>query len=157
VGDLWIALIAAGSALSGSALTGWFTARAGARQAAAAKYAGEKQAEALILTVRQTLDEQGIARVQDVRRAAYADFLMAAEHAYDERDAETQHGPPQSERHLPTKSFKTALATVMIEGPAEVEKYAVKLYLSLEDERWRAGFPFARANFIAAARRALGD
>lgn len=156
MGELQIALIAAGSALAGSGLTGWFTALAGRRQAVAAEYAGEKQAEALILTVRQTLDEQRIARVQDVRRAAYADFLMAADHAYAERDAPLVYGP-QPERPTPPKSFRTALASVAIEGPAEVERCAVALLLSLEDERWRAGFPLGRANFVAAARRALGN
>ncbi|XVV34974.1 hypothetical protein ACQPXT_13400 [Streptomyces sp. CA-100214] len=153
MGDLWIALIAAGAALAGSALTGWFTARAGRRQAVAAERAGEKQAEAVILTVTQTLDEQRIARAQDVRRAAYANFLMTAEHAYTERQAESES---QCERFLPSQDYRAALASVQIEGPREVERVAVILFMSLRDERWAAGFPLARANFICAARRALG-
>jgi hypothetical protein len=138
-----------GSPLAGSGLTGWFTARAGRRQAIAAEYAGDKQAEALLVTVRQTLDEQHTARVQDVRRAAYTDFLMAADHAYAERKAQTVNGPQSErpERLLPPKSFSSSLASVAIEGPSGVEKFAAMLHFSLNDERWRAGFPLARPCF----------
>ncbi|MFF9817832.1 hypothetical protein [Streptomyces sp. NPDC014006] len=47
MGELGIALTAAGSARAGSALTGWFTVLAGNRQAAAAKHAGDKQTAAV--------------------------------------------------------------------------------------------------------------
>ncbi|MGW6459925.1 hypothetical protein ACWF94_29025 [Streptomyces sp. NPDC055078] len=53
-----IALIAAGSAVAGGAVTGWFTRSAGHRQAEAARHAGDRQADALLATVQATLDEQ---------------------------------------------------------------------------------------------------
>jgi hypothetical protein len=52
MGELGVALIAAGSAVAGSVVTGWFTRSAGQRQAAAAQHAGDRQADALLQTVR---------------------------------------------------------------------------------------------------------
>ncbi|MFI1367780.1 hypothetical protein [Streptomyces griseochromogenes] len=73
-----VALIAAGSAVAGSMVTGWFTRSAGVRQAEAAKHVGDRQADALIATVQATLDDQRNARVHDRRREAYARFVESA-------------------------------------------------------------------------------
>jgi hypothetical protein len=72
-----IALIAAGSAILGSAVGGFFTWRAGHRQAAAAEAAGREQASALISTVQATLDEQRRARVEERQLRACAELLSA--------------------------------------------------------------------------------
>jgi hypothetical protein len=77
--DLEIALIAAGSALAGSIVTGWFTRSAGHRQADAARHAGNRQADALLHTVQATLDEQRRSQAEDRRRQAYVGLLQAAE------------------------------------------------------------------------------
>lgn len=63
-----IALIAAGSAIAGSIVTGFFAWKAGHRQAAAAEATGQAQAAALISTVQATLDEQRRARAEERRR-----------------------------------------------------------------------------------------
>ncbi|AEW95467.1 hypothetical protein SCATT_30960 [Streptantibioticus cattleyicolor NRRL 8057 = DSM 46488] len=68
MGEWGVALIAAGSALAGSLITGWFTGRAGSSQAAAARHAGDRQADALLDTVRATLGEQRTIRLLDLRR-----------------------------------------------------------------------------------------
>ncbi|MEU9466646.1 hypothetical protein AB0D78_08305 [Streptomyces avermitilis] len=73
-----IALIAAGSAVAGSIVTGWFTRSAGQRQAAAAKHAGDRQADALLTTVQATLQDQRRARAADRRRQIYLELAEAA-------------------------------------------------------------------------------
>ncbi|MFF6844625.1 hypothetical protein ACFY8X_38545 [Streptomyces tanashiensis] len=85
-----IALIAAGSAIAGSIVTGFFAWKAGHRQAAAAEAAGQAQAAALISTVQATLDEQRRARLLDQRRQAYVEFLDAAQCCQLNRTHETQ-------------------------------------------------------------------
>ncbi|MFD3569380.1 hypothetical protein [Streptomyces sp. NPDC058667] len=74
-----IALIAAGSAILGSIVTGFFAWKAGHRQAAAAEAAGQAQAAALISTVQATLDEQRRARSEERQLEAYKEFLTAAD------------------------------------------------------------------------------
>ena len=91
-----IALIAAGSAILGSAVTGYFAWKAGHRQAAAAEAAGQAQAAALISTVQATLDEQRRARAVEHRRQVYADMLTAVtdlQRHRDDHDALTAPGP----------------------------------------------------------------
>ncbi|MEU6672404.1 hypothetical protein [Streptomyces sp. NPDC046727] len=81
MGELGIALIAAGSALAGSIVTGWFTRSAGHRQAAAAQHAGDRQADALLQTVQETLKAQRVANDVANRRLVLAEFVRAAETA----------------------------------------------------------------------------
>ncbi|RSS37450.1 hypothetical protein [Streptomyces sp. WAC08241] len=75
--ELQIALIAAGSAILGSAVAGFFAWKAGHRQAAAAETAGQAQAAALMSTVQATLDEQRRARTEELQRQACAELLSA--------------------------------------------------------------------------------
>ncbi|MFD9114839.1 hypothetical protein [Streptomyces bottropensis] len=152
MGDLQIALIAAGSALAGSALTGWFTILAGRRQAAAAQYAGDKQAEAVLLTVQQTLDEQRVARAEDARRTAYAGFLASAE----QKAGEQGPGGIFTRRSEAVMELDIALSLVKLEGPDEVYSKAYRAYFSLNAENFTMGSYEAKRNeFIAAAQAAL--
>ncbi|MEU9120614.1 hypothetical protein AB0C96_12255 [Streptomyces sp. NPDC048506] len=91
-----VALIAAGSAIVGSAVTGWFTRSAGLRQAsaarlageeqaAAARHAGERQAEAVLKTVHQTLESQARVQQLGIKRDAYVAFLQAAQALAEDR------------------------------------------------------------------------
>ncbi|OKJ48656.1 hypothetical protein AMK27_38165 [Streptomyces sp. CB02009] len=103
-----IALIAAGAAILGSAVTGFFAWKAGHRQAAAAETAGQAQAAALISTVQATLDEQRRARADERRRETYAAFLTAADQWQKER--------PIGDG----KEVFAAFGLIEIEGPHEV-------------------------------------
>ncbi|MFH8991423.1 hypothetical protein [Streptomyces sp. NPDC017940] len=91
-----VALIAAGSAIAGSVVTGWLTRSAGLRQASAAhlageeqaaavRHAGEKQAEAVLKTVQQTLEAQARNQQIDAKREAYVAFLQAAQALVEDR------------------------------------------------------------------------
>ncbi|WP_153182785.1 hypothetical protein [Streptomyces sp. E2N166] len=116
MGELGIALIAAGAALAGSALTGWFTIAAGRRQAAAARYAGDEQARAVIDTVNRTLNEQRAARAEEARRQVYSQFLMAfneALHLLKPRN-------PASARRSGIEKVNTLYSLVDLEGPEDV-------------------------------------
>ncbi|MFE6486978.1 hypothetical protein ACFVGN_29140 [Streptomyces sp. NPDC057757] len=144
-----VAMIAAGSALAGGAVTGWFTRSAGLRQAEAAKHAGDRQADALLHTVQDTMVEQRRARVEDRRRQVYVEFLMAAQDlALDRENAELN-------RHL-----QKSLAQVHIEGPAPVTVAALAYASRLDG--WRRGTmdPEGVAEihtvYINAVRTALG-
>ncbi|WP_159107700.1 hypothetical protein [Streptomyces ardesiacus] len=162
MGDLEIALIAAGAALAGSALTGWFTVLAGNRQADAAKHAGDKQADAVLVTVQQTLDDQRAARQQDARRTAYATFLAAAELRADELGPGGRFVLAGARRQGQDAAadLDVAFGLVEIEGPSSVFAEAERVHELL---RRRTGDPFGqsadfldlRARFIAAAREAL--
>jgi len=77
--ELATTLIAAGSATAGGIVTGWYTRSAGIRQAAAARHAGERQADALLASVRMTLQGEAAQRALALRRQVYADFLGAVE------------------------------------------------------------------------------
>ena len=145
-----IALIAAGAALAGSLVTGWFARAAGGRQADAARHAGDRQADAALATVRMTLADQRSIRLLDLRRGAYAEFLAAAEVLVLTR--RTRVGDSGD---LP--ALRRAFAAVLLEGPEAVSAPArgfVDLLSagrgSLDDlDRERQGF-------ITAAREALG-
>ncbi|KAF5990808.1 hypothetical protein [Streptomyces sp. WAC00263] len=147
--DWGIAVLAAGSALLGSLVTGWFTRGAGERQAAAARHAGNRQADALLETVRMTLEEQRAARLHDTRRQTYARFLEAAEANLLAR--RTGEGQPTDRSGL-----QRALATVLLEGPDEAARAARQLAelvdrssSSLDD------LEGARRNFVEAAQQGL--
>ncbi|MFZ4160452.1 hypothetical protein ACOZDE_18775 [Streptomyces griseoincarnatus] len=159
MGDLQLALVAAGSALAGSALTGWFTVLAGRRQASAAKYAGDKQAEAVLLTVRQTLDEQRASRQEEARRTVYAGFLTAAERKREELNPGSRP-VPTTYRSDATTELDVALRLVELEGPPAVFEAAQRVQALLarptgDDMRNREHYVQARAAYIAAAQRAL--
>ncbi|MGW3957790.1 hypothetical protein ACWEKM_44570 [Streptomyces sp. NPDC004752] len=145
-----VALLAAGSALFGSLVTGWFARGAGERQAEAARHAGNRQADAMIETARMTLEEQRAARLHEARRQTYARFLEAAEATLLTR--RTGEGHPADRPGL-----QRALGAVLIEGPDEAERAArrfaglVGASSSSLDE-----LEDARREFVAAARRALG-
>ncbi|GAA2426762.1 hypothetical protein GCM10010255_81430 [Streptomyces coeruleofuscus] len=110
-------MIASGSALAGSIVTGWFTRSAGHRQAAAAKHAGDRQADALLHTVQATLDEQRRTAAADRRRQAYVDLLRAAE------DVAILHRHGSEDR----AALLRAASLVNIEGPASVASVGYEL------------------------------
>jgi hypothetical protein len=161
VGDLEIALIAAGAALAGSALTGWFTVLAGNRQAAAAKHAGDKQADAVLVTVQQTLDDQRAARQQDARRTAYATFLAAAESRADEiRPGGFVLAGARTQSQGVAADLDVALGLVEIEGPSSVFAEAERVWELLRrrtgsPDNQMSDFRILRAQFITAAQHAL--
>jgi hypothetical protein len=147
--DAWgIALIAAGSALVGSWITGWFTRSAGSKQAEAARHAGDRQADALLDTVRRTLDQERVLRALDQRRQTYVGFLQASEAVSLTR--RTGRGQPDDESAL-----HQACASVELEGPAEVERAARGLVEALRRNRPLDDVDLARADFVRAARAAL--
>ncbi|MWA15439.1 hypothetical protein E5671_40735 [Streptomyces sp. BA2] len=84
-------MIAAGSAVAGSIVTGWFTRSAGQRQAAAARHAGDRQADALLATVQATLDDQRRARAIDRRRQVYLEFTEAAHQVFVQGRTTPEH------------------------------------------------------------------
>ncbi|WP_306318996.1 MULTISPECIES: hypothetical protein [unclassified Streptomyces] len=77
--DWGVALIAAGSAIAGSVVTGWYGRASGIRQAEAARHAGDRQADALLTSVRMTLGAEEERAAREVRRRTYAEFLAAVE------------------------------------------------------------------------------
>ncbi|GGZ89977.1 hypothetical protein ACFOOM_08635 [Streptomyces echinoruber] len=144
-----IALLAAGSALLGSVVTGWFTRGAGHRQAEAARHAGDRQADALLETVRLTLEEQRASRVHEARRQTYARFLEAVEAVLLAR--RTGEGQPTDRSAL-----QRAFGTVLLEGPDDVARIARELMNLLGGSRSLDDLERERRSFIEAAQRALG-
>ncbi|MFE4533690.1 hypothetical protein ACFRKB_01305 [Streptomyces scopuliridis] len=143
-----IALIAAGSALVGSLITGWFTRTAGGRQAEAARHAGDRQADAVLDTVRATLEEQRAVRVLDLRRQTYVRFLECAEVVSLSR--RTGHGQPGD-----GPALQRAFVAVLLEGPEEVSGAARRLVDSLRGSPSPDDLDQARSEFIDAARGTL--
>ncbi|WP_424637699.1 hypothetical protein [Embleya sp. AB8] len=157
MGELGIALIAAGSALAGGLITGWFTRAAGLRQADAARHAGDRQADALLDTVRSTLaeqrtalDEQRVERLLDLRRQTYLRLLEAADSV--SVGQRTGAGSPQD---LP--ALQRALTAVQLEGPAEVTRAAGTLVDTVRRSASPDDLERARQDLIAAARIALAS
>ncbi|MER0244372.1 hypothetical protein AAHZ94_20680 [Streptomyces sp. HSW2009] len=143
-----IALIAAGSALAGSLATGWFTRSAGARQAEAARHAGDRQADALLDTVRMTLLDQRAVRLLDLRRQTYVRFLEAAEtSALVRRTGEREAG----ER----AALQRAFGAVRLEGPDAVVDAAREVVGLVRREGSPDELDRARQRFIAECRTAL--
>ncbi|MFI6334150.1 hypothetical protein [Streptomyces sp. NPDC050535] len=122
--ELTIALVAAGSAVAGAAVGGWFARSAGLRQAEAAKHAGDRQADALLHTVQASLDEQRRARVEDRRRTAYSEFLAAVEDVA--RD-------PSNDELIP--ALRVSRTRVVIEGPNSVAICALEFAALAEYSR----------------------
>ncbi|MFE5589197.1 hypothetical protein [Streptomyces sp. NPDC056549] len=145
-----IALIAAGSAVLGSIVTGFFAWKAGHRQASAAEAAGQAQAAALISTVQATLDEQRRARVVEQRRQVYAQML-------------TEGTALESDPHLERAPMAEAFSLVRLEGPVEVAVAAFVYRKAVEQacfqrtEASREGLRAARNAFIHAAQNAIRD
>lgn len=147
-----IALIAAGAALGGSMITGWYARVAGGRQAEAARHAGDRQADALLDTVRMTLEEQRAVRVLDLRRQTYLGFLEAAETAILTR--RTGAGTEDERARL-----QRAFGALQLEGPADVARTGQELLDSLRREPATSLDDLERAKraFVAAAQAALNS
>ncbi|RMI43263.1 hypothetical protein [Streptomyces triticirhizae] len=130
-----VALIAAGSALLASLISGIF-----------ARSAGRRQAAAMLETVRITVEQQRQERALAARRATYLRFLDAAETVLLARRV---GGSTAEDR----AALQRAMGAVQLEGPAANEASA--LLEALRRERGLDELERARFAFIAAAREAL--
>lgn len=142
-----LALVAAGSALAGGGITGWFARSAGVKQAEAARHAGERQADALLETVRATHEEHRVVRVLDIRRQTYLRFLESAETVIL-----SQRTGTGSADDLP--ALQRAFAAVQLEGPGEVSRTAAELIAGLRRNDRPDDVERAKTNLIEAARAA---
>ncbi|MFF6966041.1 hypothetical protein ACFY9G_22095 [Streptomyces anthocyanicus] len=148
--ELWIALIAAGSAVLGSLVTGWLTRSAGLRQAEAAKHAGDRQADAALHIMQATLDEQRRARREDRRRQTYVEFLKTVDELVSGATAD---------QAVAVAAVLQASTKVTIEGPRPVVRAASDLMESAR-ARGRDGdggrtFAELRAAYFNAVQDAL--
>ncbi|MFI9760989.1 hypothetical protein ACIHFB_23935 [Streptomyces sp. NPDC051963] len=142
--DWAIALIAAGSAIAGSAVTGWYARGAGIRQAAAARHAGDRQADALLESVGMTLRAESGHREFALRRQTYAEFLGAAEtRILTERNG---RGQPDDDVAL-----QRALGGVLLEGPPDVAAAAQHLVDCLRRHERPDELTRAKLAFVSAA------
>lgn len=151
--ELGVALIAAGAALAGGAITGWYAHRAGRQQADAARHAGDRQADALLESVRIQADATLAAvrlQIEDAqherryarRRRCYGQFIDAV----DAWAAGAGSGA-EAER---------AFGAVAFEGPDEVTESAREIMRLVRGGRSApARVDDAKARFTAAARTAL--
>ncbi|MFF2411772.1 hypothetical protein [Streptomyces sp. NPDC058092] len=148
----WVsAAIGAGSAVVGGIVTGWFTRSAGHRQADAAKHAGDRQADALIATVQETLEEQRAQSRWEARRNVYVQFLDAV-------GSVASRGPITGQPE-PVSGMRAYLL-LELEGPEEVVRCGRAL---VESASWSSrlvqdgsdAFAEARAAFIRAAQVAI--
>ncbi|MEB8335929.1 hypothetical protein [Streptomyces endophyticus] len=146
--DWGVALIAAGSAIAGSVVTGWYGRSAGLRQAEAARHSGDRQADALLTSVRMTLgaDEQRAAR--EARRGTYAEFLGAAESGIVA--ARTGLGTAEDEPRL-----YRALSALTLEAPPTVADAAHHVVDALRRHDTQDDLRHAKESFVAAAREDL--
>ncbi|MEV8017533.1 hypothetical protein AB0O76_14555 [Streptomyces sp. NPDC086554] len=140
-----VALVAAGAAIAGSVVTGWYGRAAGMRQAEAARHAGDRQAEALLASVRMTLGAEAERRVSDLRRQTYAEFLAAAE----SRLLAERTG--QGDGHDEALLYR-ALSAVALEGPTAVTEAAHRLIDSLRRHEGPDELQRAREAFISVAK-----
>ncbi|MFG3253241.1 hypothetical protein [Streptomyces sp. NPDC048172] len=148
MGEWGVALITAGAAVAGGLVTGWFGRSAGVKQADAARHAGERQAEALLDSVRLTIEAEARQRSVTLRRQVYAEFLGVAEaRILAER---TGRGQPDDAVRL-----QTALGSVVLEGPAEVAAAAQHLLDGLRRHGTPDELGQAKLAFISAAQEAL--
>jgi hypothetical protein len=148
----WVsAAIGAGSAILGGLMTGWFTRSAGHRQAAAAAHAGNRQADALISTVRETLDEQRAQAHWEARRNVYAQFLDSVG---DKASRGAISGPSE------TTETVRAFLLLELEGPEPVIQSGAAFSQAAGWERRQSpggarALSVARNEFVRAARAAL--
>jgi hypothetical protein len=143
------ALIAAGSALTGSLITGWYSRTAGERQAEAARHAGDRQADAMLETVRMTLEEERAVRLSDTRRQTYVRFLEAGETAILAQRTGDSHPEDRA-------ALQRAYGGVQLEGPAAVALPARALMDALRGNRAPDDVERKRLEFVEAAREVLG-
>ncbi|MER7805123.1 hypothetical protein ABTX71_32945 [Streptomyces parvulus] len=139
-----IALIAAGSAIAGSVVTGWYTRSAGIRQAAAARHAGDRQADALLESVHMTLRADSSHRKLALRRQIYADFLGAAE----TRILTERNGRGQADD---AAVLQRALSGVLLEGPPEAAAAAQHLVDCLRRHVKPDELTHAKQEFVSVA------
>ncbi|MGW4750828.1 hypothetical protein [Streptomyces chartreusis] len=177
------ALIAAGAAIGGGALTGVFTFAAAKRQADAAWAAGERQAAAAweagrqqaaaawdagqlqataqLDVARRTLTEQTLANQRALRRAAYVTYLSRTDSAQQALSAwqnaigTTDEAPRRREYDAAMAEVGEALNVVRLEGPDPVTAAAETLRDSLAANAPGTGHAVAQEAFLAAARAAL--
>ncbi|CAL9499313.1 hypothetical protein SUDANB145_03384 [Streptomyces sp. enrichment culture] len=142
--DWGIALIAAGSAIAGSVVTGWYSRSAGLRQAAAARHAGDRQADALLESVRMTLRAESGHRESALRRQTYAEFLGAAE----ARIVAERNGRGQADEDV---LLQRALGGVLLEGPPEAADAAQRLVEALRRHERPDEVKRAKLAFVAVA------
>jgi hypothetical protein len=133
-----IALMTACAAVAGSLVTGWYT-----------RVSGSRQADAVLETVRMTLQDQRSVRLFDLRRGVYAEFLAAAEVLVQTR--RTRVGDPSDQPAL-----RRAFAAVLLEGPADTASAARGLVDLLGTGRGSMDeIELRREAFIATAQQAL--
>ncbi|KIZ19693.1 hypothetical protein SNA_00450 [Streptomyces natalensis ATCC 27448] len=145
-----VALIAAGSAIAGSVVTGWYSRSAGIRQAEAARHAGDRQADALVESVRLTTQAEARQRSLALRRQTYVEFLGAAEaRILTDR---TGRGASDDEALL-----QRALSGVALEGPPEIAAAAHHLVDCLRRHEPPDDLQHAKQAFVSAAQECLHD
>jgi hypothetical protein len=177
------ALIAAGAAIGGGAMTGVFTLAAAKRQAEAAWAAGERQAAAAweagrqqataawdsgqlqaaaqLDVARRTLTEQTLANQRAVRRAAYVTYLSRTDSAHQALAAwrsaigTADETPRRLEYDAAAGAVTEALNVVRLEGPAAVATAAETLRDTLTAGAPGTGHAVAQESFLSAARTAL--
>ncbi|MGW6787807.1 hypothetical protein [Streptomyces chartreusis] len=177
------ALIAAGAAIGGGALTGVFTFAAAKRQADAAWAAGERQAAAAweagrqqaaaawdagqlqataqLDVARRTLTEQTLANQRALRRAAYVAYLSRTDSAQQALAAwqnaigTTDEAPRRREYDAAMAEVGEALNVVRLEGPDPVTAAAETLRDSLAANAPGTGHAVAQEAYLPAARAAL--
>lgn len=142
--DWTTALIAAGSAIAGSTVTGWYTRSAGIRQAAAAQHAGDRQADALLESVHLTLRADAGQREFALRRQTYAEFLGAAE----ARILTARNGRGLADEDI---VLQRALGGVLLEGPPEAAAAAQHLVDCLRRHERPDELKRAKLDFISVA------
>jgi len=148
----WVsAAIGAGSAVVGGIVTGWFTRSAGHRQADAAAHAGNRQADALISSVRETLDEQRAQSHWEARRNVYVQFLDAV-------GSRAGGGYGLLFQSGDETAVPRAFMLLELEGPTEVVQSGRALMEAVDRRRGPEGlsaFDAARVAFINVARSAM--
>ncbi|MEU6373313.1 hypothetical protein [Streptomyces sp. NPDC046909] len=143
-----VALIAAGSAIAGSIVTGWYGRSSGLRQADAARHAGDRQADALLESVRLTIQSEAVQRALAQRRQIYVEFLGVAEvRVLTER---TGRGSPDDEALL-----QRALAAVVLEGPPEAATAARRLVDCLRRHEAPDDIERAKSTFVSVVQEVL--
>ncbi|MBP5867464.1 hypothetical protein F3K34_32700 [Streptomyces sp. LBUM 1486] len=177
------ALVAAGAAIGGGALTGVFTLAAAKRQAQAAWAAGERQAAAAweagrqqaaaawdagqlqataqLDVARRTLTEQTLAGQRAVRRAAYVTYLSRTDSAQQALTAwqsaigTANEAQRRREYDAAMGAVGEALNVVRLEGPDGVTAAAETLRGSLAATAPGTPPSMAQEAFLTAARAAL--
>ncbi|MFJ9963509.1 hypothetical protein [Streptomyces avermitilis] len=139
-----IALIAAGSAIAGSIVTGWYARGPGIRQAAAARHAGDRPADALLESVRMTLRAESDHRGFALRRQTYGEFLGAAE----ARILAERNGRRQGDDDV---LLQRTLGGVLLEGPPDAADAAQHLVDCLRRHERPEELKRAKPAFVSVA------